>query len=173
MTGGLVLAAVGYSVLARWRRSSASWAVVGGSVVGSLGLGAGEHPRDRPGRGQRARERAGPPSAMSETSSELGGALGIAMLGSVGTAVYRDGMAGEVPAGVSLEAAEAARGTLGGAVGIARQLPDHLGAAVLATARESFTQGLVLAAAISAGLMIATAIVGAVVMRRGRGRRSS
>ena len=73
-------------------------------------------------------ERAGAASAISETGAELGGALGIAILGSIGTAVYRGAMADAVPAGVPPEAAEAARDTLGGAVAVAEQLPDQLGA---------------------------------------------
>src|SRR2546422_775736 len=49
-------------------------------------------------------ERAGAASAISETSSELGGALGIAVLGSIGVAVYRDMMATGIPIGVPPEA---------------------------------------------------------------------
>ena len=70
-------------------------------------------------------ERAGAASAISETSAEFGGALGIAVLGSIGTAVYRGAMADAMPAGVPPEAAEAARDTLGGAVAAAEQLPDR------------------------------------------------
>ncbi len=61
-------------------------------------------------------ERAGAASAISETASEFGGALGIAILGSIGTAIYRADMADSLPAGVPLATAEAARETLGGAV---------------------------------------------------------
>jgi DHA2 family multidrug resistance protein-like MFS transporter len=68
--------------------------------------------------------------------------------------------------GIPSQAGEAARGTLGGAVAVAEQLPVELGTALLATARDSFTQGLVLAAAISAALMIATGVVTAIVLRR-------
>src|SRR5205814_10249551 len=61
-------------------------------------------------------ERAGAASAISETSSELGGALGIAILRSIGVAVYRGMMATGIPMGVPPEAAEVARATLGGAL---------------------------------------------------------
>ena len=37
---------------------------------------------------------------MSETSGELGGALGIAILGSIGTAVYRSNLAADLPTGI-------------------------------------------------------------------------
>ena len=68
-------------------------------------------------------ERAGSASGVSETGNELGGALGIALLGSLGTAIYRDDMAGEVPADVAPAAADAARDTLGGAASVAASCP--------------------------------------------------
>lgn len=64
-------------------------------------------------------ERAGSAAAISETSSELGGAVGIAMLGSIGTAVYRSRVGTAIPENISPAFAEAARGTLGGALAVA------------------------------------------------------
>jgi MFS transporter, DHA2 family, multidrug resistance protein len=61
-------------------------------------------------------ERAGAASAISETSAELGGALGIAIMGSLATLMYRFGMADIDMTGVPREAAAAARATLAGAV---------------------------------------------------------
>src|SRR5207244_11885342 len=89
-------------------------------------------------------ERAGAASAISETSSELGGALGIAILGSIGVAVYRGLMADGVPVGVPPEATEVARAKLVGARAIARQLPGHLRGERLGTAREAFARVLAL-----------------------------
>ena len=45
-------------------------------------------------------ERAGVASGISETGAELGGALGIAVLGSIGVAVYRSEIADALPDGV-------------------------------------------------------------------------
>src|SRR5687767_15861922 len=59
-------------------------------------------------------DRAGAASAISETSCELGLALGLAVLGSVGTASYRSIMAADALAGIPADAVGAARGTLGG-----------------------------------------------------------
>ena len=106
-------------------------------------------------------ERAGAASAISETASELGGALGIAILGVIGTAVYRGHVTGAIPSG----AATASRDTLGGAVAAAGQLPDELGADLLSAARDAFSQGLHVVAAISAGVAIGSAVVAAVMLR--------
>ena len=109
-------------------------------------------------------ERAGAASAISETGTELGGALGVAILGSIGTAVYRGEVADAVPHGVAPGAAAAARDTLGGAVASADQLP----ASLLDAADHAFAHGLRLAALITAALMAASAIVTVVLLRERR-----
>jgi MFS transporter, DHA2 family, multidrug resistance protein len=110
-------------------------------------------------------ERAGAASATAQTAADFGGALGIALLGSIGTAVYRTIVSYAIPAGVPLEAAAAARDTLGGAVTLAGQLPDQLATVLLAGSRDAFVGGLHLAVAISAILMLASALVAAAVLR--------
>jgi DHA2 family multidrug resistance protein-like MFS transporter len=75
-------------------------------------------------------ERAGSAAAINETSGEFGFALGIAVLGSIGTAVYRARI--DLPAGVP----DGAGDTVVGAAATAADLPGRLGEAVLATARR-------------------------------------
>ncbi|MFD8521989.1 MFS transporter [Streptomyces capillispiralis] len=93
-------------------------------------------------------EQAGAASAVSETAYELGAALGIAVLGSVVTGVYRgfDGPAG-TPA--------AAHESLGGAVEAAAGLPAPVAASMLDAARQSFVDGLALAAGTGAVVLLA------------------
>jgi len=159
MIAGLALAAIGYGLLTRIDGPSGLAILVAGSVVYSLGLAPVFTLTNDLILGNAPPERAGAASALSETGSELGGALGIAILGSIGTAVYRSRVADAVPAGVSPEAAQAAQGTLGGAVAVAERLPDQLGAALLATAREAFTQAFRLTAAVCAAVVLATAAI--------------
>jgi DHA2 family multidrug resistance protein-like MFS transporter len=172
VVGGLLLTAVGFGVLSQAGGASGLAVLVSGSVVYSLGLAPVFTLTNDMIIGNAPPERAGAASALSETSSELGGALGIAILGSIGTTVYRGVMAKAVPAGVPLEAAEAARDTLGGAVAAAQRLPDPLGAELASTARDAFTQSFELTAAICAAVVMATAIVAAVLLRRVRGIHS-
>ena len=110
-------------------------------------------------------ERAGAASAISETGAELGGALGIAILGSIGIAVYRAQMDDAIPAGVPAEEAEAARDTLGGAVAAADDLAEPLATQVLDAASEAFVLGLQVAALASAVVAAAAAVFTAVFMR--------
>jgi len=111
-------------------------------------------------------ERAGAASGISETATELGGALGIAILGSIGMAVYRAALEGRLPAGLPAEAAQVALGTLGGALGVARQLSDPLGVALLSAARNGFVQGFHLAAALSAAIAIVAGVVAVLALHR-------
>ena len=108
-------------------------------------------------------ERAGVASGLSETGAELGGALGIAVLGSIGAAVYRGRMDDAVAPGIDPEAAEAARDTLGGAVGAAADLPARL----LDAAADAFAVGFQAAALVGAVLMAALAVLAALLLRAG------
>src|SRR5262249_8551465 len=150
VTAGFTLTAAGLGMLTQVDGASGLAILVTGSVIYSLGLAPVFTLATDMIVGSAPPERAGAAAAISETSSAFGGAVGIAILGSMGTVVYRSVMARAVPGDISSEASEAARSTLGGAVAVARQLPDHLGAALLAPAREAFVQAFELTAAISA-----------------------
>jgi DHA2 family multidrug resistance protein-like MFS transporter len=165
MAGGLVLGAGGFALFTQLDPTSGLALLVTGSVVFSLALAPVDTLATDLAVGAAPPERAGAASALAETSAEFGGALGIAVLGVVGTAVYRDQVADAVPPGIPPDAAAAARDTLGGAVAAAGQLPDQLGAALLAVARQAFTQGLQLAFGISAAAALAVAVVAAVLLR--------
>jgi DHA2 family multidrug resistance protein-like MFS transporter len=111
-------------------------------------------------------ERAGVASGISETGTELGGALGIAVLGSIGVAVYRNELADAVPAGVPPELSEASKDTLGGALEAAGGLGGERGASLLAAAEEAFTQGMQIAALAAAAVALGTALLAALFLRR-------
>ena len=165
MGGGLAIAAVGLGILTQVSGSDSLPVVVVGSVVISLGLGPVLSLTTELIVGSAPPERAGAASGISETGAELGGALGISILGSIGIAIYRSDVASGLPASVPAEAATIARDTLGGAVSVASQLPGQVGSTVLEVAREAFVQGMQVAAGISAVMAIAVAIVAVVALR--------
>lgn len=166
MAAGLGLAAVGYGLLTQVNGPSGLAILVTASIIYSLGLAPVFTLATDLIVGTAPPERAGAAAAVSETSSELGGALGIAILGSIGTAVYRTEVATAIPPGVPPEAAGAARGTLGGALAVAERLPEQLGAALLGPARDGFTHGMQLTAAICAVIALGTAVVAARTISR-------
>ncbi|MGH8496124.1 MAG: MFS transporter [Gammaproteobacteria bacterium] len=166
VTGGLALAAVGLGLLALVDGSAGLGVLVAGSVVLALGVAPVVTLSTDLIVGTAPPERAGAASAISETGAEFGGALGIAVLGSIGTAVYRNDMAHADLKGVTQAATEAARDTLGGAVTVARDMHGELGADVLFAAREAFVQAFETIAVISAAVMVSMAILAVVLLRR-------
>ncbi|MDG9693674.1 MFS transporter [Streptomyces sp. DH17] len=104
------------------------------------------------------KEQAGAASAVSETAYELGAALGIAVLGSIVTGVYRDFTG---PAGTPAAAHE----SLGGAVEAAAHLPDRTAGALLDAARQAFVDGLTLAAGVGAAVLLAAAVAAWFLLR--------
>jgi len=102
-------------------------------------------------------ERAGSASSLMETGAEFGGALGMAVLGSIGTAIYRHDIPGSAP--------DAARETLGGALAVAGQLPGRTGEALATAAREAFTTGMQGAAIAGAVLLMGAAALAARALR--------
>jgi MFS transporter, DHA2 family, multidrug resistance protein len=168
MGAGLVLAAVGFGVFTQVDASSGFGVIVTGSVIFSLGTAPVFTLTNDLIIGSAPPERAGAAAGLSETAAEFGGALGIAAFGSIGVAIYRGAMAGEVPAGVPLEAAQTARDTLGGAIEVAGQVPSQLGTALIDAARDAFTAGLHVAASISAIGSIGIAVLVVTLLRHVR-----
>lgn len=103
-------------------------------------------------------EKAGAASATSETSAEFGYALGLAVLGTIATALYRAELPGTFP-GLSDSEAGDVRESLAGAVGAAPAGP------VLDAAREAFMTGFQVVAFTVAGLAIALAAINAIAHR--------
>src|SRR2546430_5465951 len=163
---GLLIAAAGFVTLAQVDGTSGLAVIVASTVIFSLGLSPVFTLANDLIIGAVPPERAGAAAGISETCSEFGGALGIAILGSIGTAIYRRAMADSIPVGIPPEAAAAARDTLGGALAAAGQLSHELGAALLETAREAFTRGLQLTAITSAVVAVGMAILVVVLLRQ-------
>lgn len=168
IAGGLALAGAGFAITSITPDGAGPVGVVLGVAVAFTGLmpvaalGADIVLSSAPP------QRAGAASALSETTQELGLALGIALLGSVSTVVYRYRLADVLPAGTPADVEHAARDTLGGATGVADQIP----AAALATAQEGFTDGLQLAGTVSAAALGLLALWVGVTLGRAYSRAS-
>jgi MFS transporter, DHA2 family, multidrug resistance protein len=163
--GGLGLSAVGLAVLTQVGVADGLLPLVAGSVIISLGLAPVFGLTTELIVGSAPPEQAGAASGISETGAELGGALGIAIMGSVGVAIYRGELTDRLPVEVPAAAAAAARDTLGSAVAVAGQLPDRLGGVVLEAAREAFVRGMQLSSAIATVVAVGLAILALVVLR--------
>jgi DHA2 family multidrug resistance protein-like MFS transporter len=162
---GLAMGAVGLAMLTQVDGSGDLPLIVGASIVISLGLAPVFAATTDLIVGSAPQEKAGVASGISETGAELGGALGIAVLGSIGTVVYRNVIADSLLPGVPAGVADAARDTLGAAVHVAGQLPGPLGTRLVDTARDAFIQGMRVSAAIAAIVAVAIAALAATMLR--------
>ncbi|EME98729.1 MFS transporter [Streptomyces mobaraensis NBRC 13819 = DSM 40847] len=165
VAGGLVVAAGGYGVLTRLDADSGVAVIVTGTVVMAAGITLVMTTTSDLVIATAPADRAGSVSGLSQTATEFGGAFGIAVLGSIGTAVYRHDMARHLPDGLPPGAATTARDTLGGAVDTAGRLPADTGADLLAAARDAFAHGLRIASWTTVGLLLAMAVVSGFLLR--------
>ena len=173
ISGGLALASLGLFLLTQVGAANGLLPLVAASIVISLGLSPVFGLTTELIVGSAPPERAGAASGISETGAELGGALGIALLGSIGVAIYRAALAPSVLAGLPPHAATAARDTLGGAVGVASGLPAGTAAELLAVARTAFVNGMHVAAAIAGVIGLGLAAFAYVTLRERASGRSA
>ncbi|MHA6626446.1 MFS transporter [Pseudonocardia sichuanensis] len=165
VAAGLAVAAAGLATVGQAGVSSGLAVVVSGSVLLALGVAPVITLATDLVVGTVPPERAGVASGVSETGSELGGALGIALLGSISVAVYRADLPHSF-VGVDAGQAETARETLAGAARIAADLPAATAQPLLAASRHAFTHGLATATLTGAVIAVVGACVAAVALRR-------
>jgi DHA2 family multidrug resistance protein-like MFS transporter len=111
-------------------------------------------------------ERAGSASGLNETSSEFGGALGIAVLGSLVTALYRSALVGSLPANLPREAAETVQRGIGAAANIAGPMADANGGLLLEIARDAFTSAVQVTAVLCALIVVLAALTAIAMFRK-------
>ncbi|MDX1995883.1 MAG: MFS transporter [bacterium] len=164
VAGGLLVATVGLLLLTQVDTTSLPLVVMA-NVLMSIGFGFTFTLTVDLVVGAAPAERAGAASAIAETGAELGGALGLAVLGSFGMAVYRSQVSTGMPAGVPADIVERVRETLGSAVVAASELPSQLGQAVLIDAQQAFVRGLQMNALIGVVGFIGLAVLTATMLR--------
>ncbi len=102
--------------------------------------------------------KAGVGSAVNDLTREVGGSIGIALLGTLVSTGYRSGL-GDDPDRLPPEAAEVVTDNIGGALAIADQVGGDIGAQIAATAREAYIDGLSVAFLAACGVGVISAVV--------------
>lgn len=134
---GLAVAASGFVLITLVATSAGFALLIAGTVISALGLSPVFALATETTVGAAPAERAGAAAAMSETNTELGAALGLALLGSLGTAVYRSTITTDLPLGLPHAGVHTAQDTLSGARTVAETLPQSVATAVLDAGRGS------------------------------------
>lgn len=166
VTVALVLSAAGAAVLTQVDAADELTVAVVGMVIVFLGVG----PISVLGTDlvvtSAPPSRAGAASSLSETSSELGVALGVAILGSLGSAAYHARIP-ESWTGVPDGAATVVGDTLPGAMAVVSGLPSELGQSVWASACDAFVHGMHVAAGASGIVLLLLAVASITWLRDG------
>jgi EmrB/QacA subfamily drug resistance transporter len=165
-TTGALLIGVGLALMGVFATDS-YWSVLPGLLVLSLGTGTLMTPGTTAITSSLPAEEQGVASALNDTVRELGGAVGVALIGSVLSAAYSANVAGAA-AGLPEQAADAVQGGIGGAAAVSAQM-GPAGASVMDAARTAFVDAWQTTMWLSAGLAVAAAVF-ALVWTPGRRR---
>ena len=165
IAAGLLLAAPGLFLMTTLETKSGVAFVVLGTIVYQLALTPVFTLSTAIVVGSAPPERAGAAAAISETSYELGGALGVATLGTLGTFLYRSRLVGAVGPDSPGELTAAAKGTLGAVVAMASRVGDAGTTKLLIAAKQAFVDAVHTIAMIGGGLFVALAVFAAVLLR--------
>jgi len=157
VTVGLLMTAIAFVVMSTWTKDMTYWHLFGAMIVMMLGISAAMTPGTNILMASVPRNRSGMGSATNDTTRELGGALGVAVLGAILSAVYEKNIA---------ETASAFTGAikegLESSLAVALSVADNLGPAaqtVATAAKDAWMTGLSSASLVAAGIIFASAII--------------
>jgi DHA2 family multidrug resistance protein-like MFS transporter len=166
LVAGLLTAAAGVALLTQIDAPQGLRVLLAGSLLMGLGSGlVGTVATDVVISAAPA-DRAGAASAISETGAELGGALGIAVLGSVGLAVYRTHLDDMLPTALTTAQHRTATRTLADAARTSAHLPPPRSGELFHAAAAAFTDSLHIVAASAATITLLLALLTPLLVRR-------
>ncbi|MEK6536127.1 MAG: MFS transporter [Actinomycetota bacterium] len=155
---GLTILAVVCASLYFWQVDTPYWIIGISVVVMSFGVSNTMAPATDAVMGAVPLAKAGVGSAMNDTTRQVGGAFGVAILGSILNTLYSSSMADNI-AGLPPEAAAQARDSVGAAVNIGVRIGGVPGQALADAARGSFVDGMHVAFMIAAGVALVAAVI--------------
>jgi len=163
VTTGLLSLSVAYAWIATASGATSYLEIAGQMVFLGLGMGLTSAPATESIMGAVQTDKAGIGSAVNDATREVGGTLGVAVLGSAFASLYAaqvEGLGGAVPA----EAARAAEQSVGAAFTVAAQLPAGPAELVRAAAERGFFNGLAAGCLVASGVALAGAVVAAIAL---------
>jgi Na+/melibiose symporter-like transporter len=160
VTFGLIIGGLGLLFLSFIDVDSSYLVIFGGLSLTALGIGLVWAPCTDSIMGSLPERRAGIGSAMDTTMQQMGGALGVAVLGAIMNAIYLDEIANlDVIASLPEEAYETIRSSIQGAHIVAEQFPEEIAQQIVNASSQAFTSGMNEAMFIAAVVMGAASLV--------------
>jgi len=154
VTAGLLLFTAAFTWISTADGATGYPSLVGQMVLVGLGLGATTGPATEAIMGAVSKEKAGIGSAMNDATRELGGTIGVAVLGSIYASIYASHLTGSgAAAGLPTQARGAAAESIGAAQQVAAAMPDATAAgALMHGATNAFLDGFSIACLVAAGV---------------------
>src|SRR6266550_1877454 len=140
--------------------ASGYWHVLGGLVIIAVGLSMSMVPATESIMGSLPPGKAGVGSAMNDTTREVGGALGVAILGSV-LASHYTATIGKAFGSLPGPLIAAAKGSVGGAIQVGQQIGGQVGQGLVATAKSTFITAMGSSLEIAAAVALGGAVISA------------
>ncbi len=165
--GGMLLASSGFAAAVVLTSTAGLGGLAVWTALVGFGIGSAESLTNDVIVASAPAERTGSAAAVSETAYEFGGAMGTAVLGTLGLAVYRVGLHA-APVSVPQSAIRAGADTLGGAESAAMGLPAEVAEVFMQVAGEAFTSGMSVVFAVAALVAAYAGIQTLVVLRASR-----
>lgn len=151
-----MLTAAGTTIESTYSRVFMAMVLMGG------GMGLASAPATESIMGSLPKAKAGVGSAVNDTTRELGGAFGVAIIGSTMSSLYGAHLGRNLEGTVPAPALETAKESMGAALAVGNQVGGGDGARIIEAAREAFVHAMTRASIVTA----AFAIVGALVALR-------
>lgn len=157
---GMAIGAGGLWYLAQTTPASGYWHVLGGLVILAVGLSMSMVPATESIMGSLPPGQAGVGSAMNDTTREIGGALGVAILGSV-LASHYTATIGKAFSTLPAPAIAAAKSSVGGAIQVGQQIGGQVGQGLVAIAKSTFITAMGSSLEIAAAVALGGAVISA------------
>jgi len=158
VTSGLVVVAVGLALLSRTTVADRYLDVLPQFIVLVVGMSLAMTPATESIMGAIPKEKAGVGSAMNDTTRQVGGALGVAVIGSIFSSAYASGFGRSLAVAPAPIAAEI-RSSVGGALAVAKAIGGSTGMALVRLADASFIHAMDRALGVAAVVALGGAIV--------------
>ncbi len=160
VSGGLGLAGVGLLIQAGVAVDSSYFRAIIGLIVMAAGMGFATPSATESIMGSLPKEKAGVGSAMNDTTRQMGGALGVAIMGSILASQFRSSMNAAVGTrGISRDLLERAHDSAVSAVALAERVGGPAGEALLDVTRQSWLHGKNIATVVAAVMVLGGALL--------------
>lgn len=164
MSFGLLMVSLGFAVMSLWPTIPSYWHVAGGMGIVMFGMALAMTPSTNLLMSAVPKNRAGMGSATNDTTRELGGALGIAVLGAILSSLYADKIIDALQ-GMPRQIVDVAESSLAGALVVGAEM-GSAGQLVIDAAKTAWMDGLSVSMVVAASIVAVVAVIAAVALPR-------